>query len=95
MVILLDLLLELEFFRFLPSDLSKVSGSEDIALCATSAWSPVWCTKEETERVGSILLTTMLMCLIESVELPGKVVRPEGSILALVPLFVLCTDIAL
>eukprot|EP00061_Rhincodon_typus_P017284 g45914.t1 len=40
----------------------------------------------------------MLMCLMESVELPGKEVRPEESILALsalVPLFVLCTDIAL
>lgn len=95
-MILQALLLELEFLRFFPSDLSKERGREDTALCAARDRSPAWCTREGTDRLQeSILLTTVLMCFTESVEPLDSEVRPEGSILALsglVPLFVLCTD---
>lgn len=98
-MILQALLLELEFLRFFPSDLSNERGREDTALCAPREWSPEWCTREDTDRLEeSILLTTMLICFTESVELLDNEVRPEGSDLALsglVPLFVLCTDILL
>lgn len=94
-MILQALLLALEFLRFFPSDLSKGRGREDTALCTANVCSPGWCTREDTDRLESILLTTMLMCFMESVELPDKEVLTGDSSLALiglVPLFALCTD---
>lgn len=95
-MILQALLLALEFLRFFPSDLSKQRGREETALCGAREWSARGCTREGTDKLEeSILLTTMLICLTESVALPESEVRPEGSDLALkglVPLFALCTD---
>lgn len=90
------MLLEVEFLRFFPSDLSKQRGREETALCGAKEWSAKGCTKEGTDKPeGSILLTTMLMCFTESAAPLESGVRPEGSDLALkglVPLLALCTE---
>lgn len=92
-MILQALLLELEFLRFFPSDLSKERGREDTALCGARERSPA---RGGTERgQGSLPLPTEPRCLPMSAGPPGSEVRPEGSSLALsglTPLFALCTD---
>ena len=92
-MILQALLLELEFLRFFPSDLSKERGREDTALCEARERSPA---REGTERgQESLLPPPEPMCLTRSVGPPGSEVRPAGSSLALsglTPLFELCTD---
>lgn len=92
-MILQALLLELEFLRFFPSDLSKERGREDTALCEARERSPA---REGTERAqDSLLPPTTPTCLPMSAGPPGSEVRPEGSSLALsglTPLFELCTD---
>lgn len=95
-MILQPLLLELEFLRFFPSDLSKERGREDTALCEARERSPACSAREGTERgQESLLPPTAPTCLARSAGPPGSGVRPEGSSLApsgLTPLFVLCTD---
>lgn len=92
-MILQALLLELEFLRFFPSDLSKERGREDTALCEAKERSPA---REGTERgQESLPLPTEPTCLPMSAGPPGSEVRPEGSSLALsglTPLFELCMD---
>ena len=87
------LLLELEFLRFFPSDLSKERGREDTALCEARERSPARVGTERGQE--SLLPPPEPMCLTRSVGPPGSEVRPEGSSLALsglTPLFELCTD---
>lgn len=95
-MILQALLLELEFLRFFPSDLSKERGREDTALCEARERSPAWSAREGTERgPESLLPPTAPTCLTMSAGPLGIEVRPEGSSLALsglTPLFELCTD---
>lgn len=91
-MILQALLLELEFLRFFPSDLSKERGREDTALCEARERSPA---RVGTERGQESLPPPEPTCLTRSVGPPGSEVRPEGSSLALsglTPLFELCTD---
>lgn len=91
-MILQALLLELEFLRFFPSDLSKERGREATALCAARERSPA---REGTERGQGSLPPTEPMCLMRSMGPPGSEVRPGGSSLALsglTPLLALCAD---
>lgn len=92
-MILQALLLELEFLRFFPSDLSKERGREDTALCEARERSPARVGTERGQK--SLLPPPEPTCLTRSVGPPGSEVRPEGSSLALsglTPLFELCTD---
>lgn len=90
-MILQALLLELEFLRFFPSDLSKERGREDTALCEARERSPA---REGTARGQESLPPTEPRCLPMSGGPPGREVRPEGSSLALsglTPLLEVCT----